>query len=57
MILQSGAYISQTDGKSTVWYGLYKTARSQHIYLSCNEKGRPRITSAERVRYLQETRK
>ena len=20
------------------WYGLYKTARSQHIYLSCNEK-------------------
>ena len=27
------------------------------FYLSCNEKGRPRITSTERVRYIEETRK
>ena len=40
-----------------VRYGLYKTTRSQHIYLSCHEKGRLRTTSAERVRYIKETRK
>ena len=40
-----------------VCYGLYKTARSQHIYLSCNERGKSRITSTERVQYIEETRK
>ena len=40
-----------------VWYGLYKTARSQHIYLYCNGQGRSRVASAERVRYIEKTRK